>query len=131
MNVFHHMLLALLFLIVLPVAAADAPAAGTPLPADGGEPGKVVLAALAAQRNADFAQWSAAWHPRMWEGKEEQTRKTLERMRKHSPASARIVGGHIDGDRAIVQVEATFTSKTATSEAELELLDGAWRLVRM
>jgi hypothetical protein len=127
-----RVLVLLCCLCVVPIAgAASDSIGGTPLPPDGGEPGKVALAALDAQRNADFDAWSAAWHPRIWQAKEDQTRKTLERMRKHSPQSARIVGGRVDGTRAIVQLEAVFPSRTATTDAELELLDGRWRVTKM
>ena len=124
MAALHRFIFALLFCLLSPAGAAD-------LPADGGEPGQVVLAALAAQRSGDFEWWSAAWHPRTWEGKEDQIRGMLQRGASMSPLSERILGGSIDGDHAKVQIEATFKSKTANTEAELERLEGKWRLTKM
>lgn len=131
MTLVRNVLVLFLLCLVSAAGAAEPAAAGTPLPPDGGEPGKVVLAALEGQRAGDFEKWSTAMHPRVWQGKEEQLGKMLERMRKHSPLSMRILGGRIDGERAIVQVEAIFSSRTASSEAELELLDGKWRVTKM
>src|SRR5688500_16666025 len=131
MTVVRNLLVLLLLCLVTAAGAIEPAAAGTPLPADGGEPGKAVLAALEAQRAGDFEKWAEAMHPRMWQGKEVQLRKMLERMRKHSPLSARILGGRIEGERAIVQVEATFSRRTASTAAEGELLDGQWRGTRL
>jgi hypothetical protein len=124
-----HRLLAL-FVFSIALLAASAFAA-EPLPADGGEPGKVVLAAMAAQRSGDFEQWKKAWHPRVWEGHQDAMRKMIERMREHSPLSERIVGGTIDGDKATVKIEAAFNSASRTTEADLERHEGAWRVTRM
>ncbi len=121
----------LALLCCLASAAAQPAAAADPLPADGGEPGKVVLAALQAQRTGDFEAWKKAFHPRVWQGFEEPRRKMLERGVKYSPISAHILGGTVDGDRATVNIEATFPSATRTTDADLERFEGEWRVTRM
>jgi hypothetical protein len=112
-------------------SAAEPAKVGVPLPADGGEPGKVVLAALDAQRSGDFEKWKKAFHPRVWKDSEKPMREMLERGAKHSPTSARILGGSVDGDHANVQIEAAFPSATRTSDADLERFEGQWRVTRM
>ena len=61
-----------------------ATAAVAPAEAAAETPGDVALAALAAQRSG-IEQWKQAWHPRTWQGKEEETRKFLDQLRESSP----------------------------------------------
>jgi hypothetical protein len=131
MRTILNVLCGLALLLCSAIAAAQPATGGTPLPADGGEPGKVALAALEAQRAGDFEAWKKAFHPRVWQGFEEQRRKMLERGVKYSPTSARILGGTVDGDRATVNIEATFPSATRTTDADLERFEGQWRVTRM
>lgn len=100
-------------------------------PAAADSPGDVALAALAAQRSGDFEQWKLAWHPRTWQGKEDETRKLLDLLRESSPKSERVLEVKIDGDKAVVTLEASFDSGTATAPVDLERYEGRWRVTRM
>ena len=131
MDVIRNLFFWMAILFAVTAAAADPATSGMPLPADGGEPGKVALAALTAQREGNFEEWKKAFHPRVWQGFEEQRRKMLERGVEYSPTSARILGGTVDGDHATVKIEATFPGATRTTDADLERLDGTWRVTRM
>ncbi|MEO8011212.1 MAG: hypothetical protein ABI650_06165 [Dokdonella sp.] len=122
----------LMMLMALMLAQAAEPAGkGQPLPEDGGEPGKVVLALMAAQRSGDFEQWKTWMHPRVWQGKEEALQSMLERGKKYSPTAERILGGTIDGDHATIKIEASFPSASRTTDADLEKYEGKWRVTRI
>jgi hypothetical protein len=92
----------------------------TPLPADGGEPGKVFLdevkaygAALQAQ-DVDAAAKASAWGERVFgatdAGKPVPIEARKLALRVQSPrilVSARVLGGYLIGDKAVLIVEAT------------------------
>jgi hypothetical protein len=124
----------MLFVVVLALSpglswSAAPPAASTETAAD--VPGEVVLAAVSAQRSGDFEAWMRAWHPRTWQGKEEETRKMLDRLREFSPTSERVLDVKIDGDKAVVTLEVSFDGNTSTAPVDLERYEGRWRVTRM
>ena len=125
--------LVLVLLLCPGLSWSVAPAtAAVPAASEAEAPGEVVLAAIAAQRSGDFEAWMRAWHPRAWQGKETETRAMIEHLREHSPESARVLDVRIDGDLAVVALEATFPGGgTATTTADLERFEGRWRVVRM
>ncbi len=83
---------------------------GTALPADGGEPGRAVLAHFAALEMNDFAALKATAPPEQQEmmveaEKAGEAKELFQMLRKMAPRKVRIVGGTVDGDEATVDFE--------------------------
>lgn len=110
-------------------AVPAAPAA--PAATEAEAPGDIVLVAIAAQRSGDFETWTWAWHPRIWQGKETETKNLLDSLREYSPTTERVLDTKIDGDKAVVTIEVSFDGNTSTGPVDLERHEGRWRITRM
>lgn len=103
---------------------------GRPLPADGGEPGKAVLAHFAAMASGDLAKIKAISRPEqvaMIEAESEgDLKEMLEFMQAMTPTEVRITGGAIDGDSALVDYTGSRDGAQVTGTAELERVAGRW-----
>lgn len=89
---------------------AITPPPGTPLPADGGEPGKAYRAWTAAVAKGDVRVLSAlvgseydTW--RIKSDDEDDVKAALKDLRDGTPVKATILRGRIDGDSAVLWVE--------------------------
>ena len=109
---------------------------GKPLPPDGGEPGKAVLAYQAAIESTDKkalfdlldARGRELWKTREKEGKVDralQYRWEKEHLELKDP---RITGGFLRGDQAIVLVKGTNSYASLQGEVALRLEEGRWRI---
>lgn len=116
----------------LKVVTTLAPA-GTALPADGGEPGRAVMAHFAAIEKNDFAALKALAHPerrQMMEASEKsgEAKKMFAMMREMSPRKVKITGGTVDGDTALVDFEGVEDGKPMKGSADVERDGGKWYL---
>lgn len=109
-------------------------AKGDPLPADGGEPGKAFLAAMAATRAGDVDKMLALSSSDT-RAKMEAERGTpdfkqmVELMQKMTPPKTPITGGSVDGDTATVLFEGQYDDgNRSNGTATLQREEGAWRL---
>jgi hypothetical protein len=104
---------------------------GTPLPADGGEPGKAVKAHFAALTKGDWKQMKAISHPErvaMMEASEAEGNhmELFEMLRSFMPKNPKITGGTVDGDNAVVDFTAEEDGKPVTGQAEVVRFEGKW-----
>ena len=103
---------------------------GKALSADGGAPGKAVLAHVAAMASGDFAQIKAVSDPErvamMDAAKAEEIARMLPMMKKMTPTAVAITGGVIDGENAEVDFRGTRAGKAITGLAELKFVKGQW-----
>ncbi len=103
---------------------------GTPLPTNGGDPGKAVLAHFAAMASGDFAKIKAVSHPQrvamMSPGDEAEAKEMIEFLRAMTPTDLSVTGGVIDGDTATVDYTGSRDGKAVSGSAELERVDGRW-----
>lgn len=104
---------------------------GTALPADGGEPGKAVLAHFAAIEKNDFNALKATATPEqqaMMSASEKsgEAKEMFQMLRKMSPRKVRIVGGTVDGDEATVDFEGVEDGKPVKGVAQVERIAGKW-----
>lgn len=104
---------------------------GTALPADGGEPGRAVLAHYAAIEKNDFKALMATATPeqaRMMAESEKagEAKEMFKMMRDMSPRKVRITGGTIDGDAALVDFEGVEGGKPVKGTADVNRIAGKW-----
>jgi len=104
---------------------------GTPLPPDGGEPGRAVLAHFAAIEKNDFKALKALAQPdqrAMMEAAEKagEAKQMFEMMRAMSPRKVKLVGGTVDGNDAVVDFEAVEDGKAIKGYAEVVRVGGTW-----
>lgn len=104
---------------------------GTPLPSDGGEPGKALLAVINATHAGNFDQMLALTHPdrreRMQNAKTSgETAKMLEMQQKFTPKISKITGGGINGDKAWIEFEGADGGGAMKGSATLNRVDGQW-----
>lgn len=103
---------------------------GRPLPADGGEPGRAVLAHFAAIASADLARIKAVSHPERVAMMDAETEADLAEMlgflKAMSPTEVRIAGGTVDGDSAYVDYAGKRDGEALRGTAELARVDGRW-----
>lgn len=104
---------------------------GTALPADGGEPGKAVLAHYAAIEKNDFKALMATATPeqaKMMAESEKagEAKEMFKMMRDMSPRKVRITGGTIDGDSALVDFEGVEGGKPVKGTADVNRIAGKW-----
>lgn len=112
---------------------AVAPPPGKPLPADGGEPGKAYRAWTAAVAKGDLPVLRKlvgheydAW--RINSEDEGDVKSALKDLRDGSPVEARVLGGRIDGDNAVLRVEGTDRDDILRrGRVQMQRVDGAWR----
>lgn len=107
--------------------------AGTALPADGGEPGRAVLAHFAAIEKNDFKALVATAPPerrQMMQAAEKsgEAKEIMEMMRAMSPRKVKITGGTVDGDNAMVDYEGVEGGKPVKGTADVVRIAGAWYL---
>ena len=91
--------------------------AGTALPAGGGEPGKALLAFLAARQKKDFAALKAGLSPaaserfiKSYNDDKENLTDIVETLNLWVPAKATITGGTLSGDVAVLDIEGVLPS---------------------
>lgn len=104
---------------------------GTALAADGGEPGKAVLAHFAAIEKNDFKALMATAPPdrrKMMQEAEKsgEAADLFKMMRAMSPRKVRITGGTVDGDSATVDFEGVEDGKPVKGTADVTRLAGQW-----
>lgn len=107
--------------------------AGTALPADGGDPGKAVLAHFAAIEKNDFKALMATAPPeqrKMMQASEKsgEAKEMFQMMRAMSPRKVRVTGGTVDGDEALVDFEGVEDGKPAKGVATVVRIGGLWYL---
>lgn len=104
---------------------------GTALPADGGDPGKAVLAHFAAIEKNDFKALKATAAPdrrQMMDEAEKsgEAKELFKMMRAMSPRKVKISGGTVDGDDAMVDFEGVAEGAVVTGVADCVRVGGAW-----
>jgi hypothetical protein len=104
---------------------------GTPLAADGGEPGKAALAYFAALEKGDFRALKAMARPEQRAKMEEseksgEAKEMFELLREMSPKQVKVVGGTIHGDQAFVDFEGVSNGEPAKGLVELIRIAGRW-----
>ena len=115
--------------------AAVAQPPGKPLPSDGGEPGKAYRAWTAAVAKGDLAVLRAmaageydAW--RLKSEDQDEVKSALKDLRDGTPVEARILGGRMDGDDAVLWVEGRDRDDLLRrGRVRLQRMDGGWRYV--
>lgn len=105
--------------------------AGTPLPPDGGEPGKAVVAHFAAIEKNDFKALMATARPEqakmMAESeKSGEAKEMFKMLRDMSPRKVKVTGGTIDGDDALVDFEGVEDGKPMKGVADCVRIAGKW-----
>ena len=112
---------------------AITPPPGTPLPADGGEPGKAYRAWTAAVAKGDIKVLGAlvggeydAW--RIKSDDADDVRGALKDLRDGTPVQAKVLRGRIDGDSAVLWVEGKDRDDILRrGRVLLQREDGTWR----
>ena len=112
---------------------AITPPPGTPLPADGGDPGKAYRAWTSAVAKGDIKVLSAlvggeydAW--RIKSDDQDDVKAALKDLRDGTPVQARILRGRIDGDSAVLWVEGKDRDDILRrGRVLLSREDGTWR----
>ena len=112
---------------------AITPPPGTPLPADGGEPGKAYRAWTSAVAKGDIKVLSAlvggeydAW--RIKSDDQDDVKAALKDLRDGTPVQARILRGRLDGDSAVLWVEGKDRDDILRrGRVSMQRVEGAWR----
>ena len=112
---------------------AITPPPGTPLPADGGDPGKAYRAWTSAVAKGDIKVLSAlvggeydAW--RIKSDDQDDVKAALKDLRDGTPVQARILRGRIDGDSAVLWVEGKDRDDILRrGRVSMQRVEGAWR----
>lgn len=117
-----------------PAAAAAAEPAGEPLPPDGGEPARAMLAHFAAVRAGDWEALKALSHPdrrSMMQASEEagEHQQMFQFLQTFAPTDIRVTGGTVSGDDAQVAYEAREQGTPVKGTADMVRLDGTWYFV--
>ncbi|MBK9670410.1 MAG: nuclear transport factor 2 family protein [Thermomonas sp.] len=115
---------------------AVTPPPGTPLPADGGEPGKAYHAWVAAVAKGDLGVLRTlvgddynAW--RLKSEDQDDARAALKDLRDGTPVQARILRGRLDGDAAVLWVEGRDRDEILRrGRVLLRQVDGGWRYLQ-
>lgn len=107
--------------------------AGTPLPADGGEPGKVLRAVVDATLAGDVDKMTALSHPERRAGiveakKAGQIEEMLTMAKLFTPKIKRITGGTMDGDKAWVEFVGDEGGSEVKGTGTLVRVNGGWYL---
>ena len=119
------------FDLVFDVAVTPPP--GTPLAADGGEPGKAYRAWTAAVAKGDLPVLRAlvggdynGW--RLNSEDQGNVKEALKDLRDGTPLQARILRGRIDGDSAVLWVEGKDRDDILRrGRVSMQRVEGAWR----
>ncbi len=103
---------------------------GKPLPPDGGEPGLAYLKWVEVIRSGDVDALKKIVPPDLVEQIEsasaEELKEQLGFLQATTPDKVKILSGSIDGDLAILQIEATVDNQSGNAEVELTRKDGIW-----
>jgi hypothetical protein len=110
------------------------PRPGKPLPADGGAPGKAMLAHFAAVTAGDWTRLKSISHPdrrEMMEASEKagEHKQMFEFLQKFAPRKIKVTGGMLDGDQAQVDYSAEETGSPIKGTADLVQFEGSWYFV--
>jgi hypothetical protein len=117
--------------------AVSARAAGTPLPADGGEPGKAFLAVLKTLQGNDLDAILAGLteeegepYRAEYNTPEENLADAKQTMENKLPKQARITGGElVDANFALLEVEGVpYEGARFLYEVDMRRVEGRWRL---
>ncbi len=117
----------------LPITPREIERPGTALAADGGEPGQVFLARMAAVHAGDMATLMANTPPEQAvemqaaidNGEAEQL---LAMAKMFTPTDIVITGGTQDGDKAWIDFTGKDSGSKVTGTGKLERIDGRWRV---
>jgi len=108
------------------VTRAERP--GTPLPVDGGEPGKAMLAHFAALATGNLSKIRAVSHPdrvaMLDEAEASDAREMIDAMRATPPTGVSATGGVVDDDTALVDFDSTREGQAFSGTAELVRVEG-------
>jgi hypothetical protein len=122
----------------LPILARDAPLQlpGKALAADGGEPGKALLATFAALSSGDLQQMLAVSPPEKRAQLQEAAKNPkfatqLALMRTMQPTAVKISGGKVFEDRAWVEFTGKRSGKSVRGTASLTRVDGKWLMTKL
>lgn len=116
----------------LPITkAGPLPRAGTPLPADGGDPGKALKTMVDATHAGDLDKMISLSHPERRKGIEEakaagEADEMLKMAKLFTPKITKITGGTVDGDNAWVEFEGQEDGSAVKGTAELTRAGGKW-----
>ncbi len=117
----------------LPITGSALERPGTPLPADGGEPGKVLLARMAAIHAGDMDELIANTPPDQAEEMRQavasgEAEQLLAMARMFTPTDITVTGGHQDGDTAWVDFTGKESGGKVTGVGKLLRTDGRWQV---
>ena len=115
----------------VPVVSGELARPGKPLPSDGGEPGKVFNAQIAAIAKGDFDALVKLSPPEyresiMADAKKDGGKMEMMAAQAFTPSRATITGGSIDGDKAWLDFDGTQGGEAMKGLAIVERKDGAW-----
>lgn len=115
----------------VPVVSGDLARPGKPLPKDGGEPGKVFNAQIAAIAKGDFdalVKLSPPEHREsiMADAKKDGGKMEMMAAQAFTPSKATITGGSIDGDKAWLDFDGVQMGEAMKGLAIVERKDGEW-----
>ena len=103
---------------------------GQPLPPDGGEPGMAYLKWVEVIHSGDLEALKKIVPPDLVEQIEsasaDEMKEQLDFLQATTPDKVKILSGSIDGDLAILQIEATVDNQSGEAEVELTRTDGIW-----
>jgi hypothetical protein len=107
--------------------------AGTALAADGGEPGRAVMAHFAAIEKGDFKALMATAPPEQRKMMQEaekagEAKEMFGMLRAMSPRKVKVTGGTVDGDSAQVDYEGVEDGKAVKGTADVVRMGGQWYL---
>lgn len=106
---------------------------GKKLPADGGEPGKVLLARIAAIHDGDMDELIANTPPDQAEEMRQaiasgEAEQLMAMAKLFTPTDIRILGGHQDGDTAWIDFTGTESGAKVTGVGKLRRSGGRWQV---
>ena len=112
---------------------AITPPPGTPLPADGGEPGKAYRTWIAAVAKGDIKVLSAlvgseydGW--RIKSDDQDDVKAAIKDLRDGTPVQAKILRGRIDGETAVLWIEGKDRDDILRrGRVQMQRDDGTWR----
>lgn len=115
----------------VPVVTGELPRPGKPLPKDGGEPGKVFNAQIAAIAKGDFDALIKLSPPEHRDSIAASAKKDGGKMemmaaQAFTPSKATITSGSIDGDKAWLDFDGVQGGEAMKGLAIVERKDGAW-----
>lgn len=118
------------------IATGPLARAGTPLPKDGGEPGKALKAMVDATHAGNLDRMMALSHPDRRAGIEAakaagETDEMLRMAKLFTPKISKITGGTTEGDQAWVDFDGDEDGSVVKGSAELTRFDGKWYIKKI